>query len=290
MWKVIRKKQALAMLWMGDNVYINIPDHPNAVHDYTYYRRQSNHDFRDLVSSISNYAIWDDHDSSTDDVWLGPYKDKPSWKIPLLNKFEENWINPYNGTDDWPGTYFNFVIGDVEIFMLDGRFYRTNPYVDNPSMLGPAQKTWLLNKLKESEASFKVIASPVPWSFATKTDAKDTWNGFQSERNEIFKYLTDNRIEGVILLSADRHRSDIWKIERENDYPLYEFTSSRLTNQHFHPIIPGSIYGYNEKPSFALITFDTTEPIPTFTYDIYSIDNEKVYTYDLKIDELKYDY
>jgi alkaline phosphatase D len=274
--KTILKHRPIASLWMGDNVYINIPQDPNAVHYYTYYRKHSMPEFRRLVSSTSNYAIWDDHDAATDDCWLGPYKDKPSWKMPLLENFKENWVNPYNGTEEWPGTYFNFVIGDVEIFMLDGRIYRTNPWADNPTMLGPAQKEWLLNSLKKSTAIFKVIASPVPWSFESKKGAKDTWNGFHDERNEIFDFLSDNKIDGVFLISADRHRSDAWKIERDHDYPLYEFMSSRLTNQHTHPLEPGALFGYNEKPSFGKLTFNTKTSDPSVTYDIYNIDNEKI--------------
>jgi alkaline phosphatase D len=275
-WNVIQEYQPSAFLWMGDNVYINIPDNPNGVHYYTYYRRQSRPEFRALVSSTSNYAIWDDHDAATDDVWLGPYNDKPEWKIPLLNVFKQNWINPFYGSDEWPACWHSFKIGDVEFYMLDGRFYRTNPFSENPTMLGPTQKAWLLESLKQSEAVFKVIVSPVPWSYEAKKDAKDTWNGFHDERNQIFDFISHNNIEGVILLSADRHRSDAWEIKRDNDYSFYEFTSSRLTNQHFHELIPASLFGYNEKQSFGLLTFNTKENDPTISYDIISIDNEKI--------------
>lgn len=277
-WKTILKHHPIASLWMGDNVYINMPEDPNGVHYYTYYRRQSRSEFRKLVSSTSNYAIWDDHDAATDDVWLGPYKDKPSWKLPLLEVFKQNWINPFYGSENWPACYFNFNIGDVEIFMLDGRFYRTNPFADNPTMLGPAQKEWLKNSLKSSTATFKVIASPVPWSFESKKGAKDTWNGFHDERDEIFNFLAENKIDGVFLISADRHRSDAWKIERENGYPLYEFMSSRLTNQHFHPLEDGALFGYNDKQSFGKLTFDTKKADPSVTYDIISIDNKKIHS------------
>ena len=280
-WKTIKKHRPLACLWMGDNVYVNMPENPNAVHYYTYYRRQSRSEFRKLVASTSNYAIWDDHDAATDDVWLGPYKDKPEWKLPLLDVFKQNWINPFYGTEEWPGTYLNFSIGDVEIFMLDGRFYRTNPFADNPTMLGPNQKAWLLDALKKSTAIFKVIASPVPWSYESKKGAKDTWNGFHDERDEIFNFLSDNKMDGVFLISADRHRSDAWKIERENGYPLYEFMSSRLTNAHFHPLEPGAMFGYNEKQSFGKLIFDTKKSDPSVTYEIYNIDNEKQHSFTL---------
>ncbi len=287
-WDVIRQKDLSAFLFMGDNVYINMPEQPNAVHYYTYYRRQSRPEFKDLISSTPSYAIWDDHDAATDDVWLGPYKDKPSWKMPLLKVFEQNWVNPFYGSEEWPACYFNFEIGDVEIFMLDGRIYRTNPFADNPTMLGPAQKEWLLASVKKSKATFKIIASPVPWSYESKKDAKDTWNGFHDEREEIFNFLTDNKINGVFLLSADRHRSDAWEIKRDNDYSLYEFTSSRLTNQHSHPLENSALFGYNEKQSFGLLTFNTKLDDPTVTFDIYSIDNEKINSFTLKKSQLSY--
>ena len=287
-WDTILVHQPIAFLAMGDNVYINVPDMPNGVHYYTYYRRQSRPEFRRLVASTAIYAIWDDHDAATDDVWLGPFKDKPVWKMPLLEVFKQNFNNPYYGDADWPGCWHHFSIGDVDFFMLDGRTYRTNPYDENPTMLGPVQKAWLLDHLKNAKGTFKVIASPVPWSLATKGAARDTWNGFKAERQEIFDFLAQNKIDGVILLSADRHRSDAWKIERKNGYPLYEFESSRLTNQHVHELMPGALFGYNEKQSFGLLTFDTTLDDPTVTYQIVSIDNEIVGEMTIKRSEISH--
>lgn len=285
-WDTIKVHNPLAFLWMGDNVYINMPTYPNAVHYYTYYRRQSRPEFRSLVSSTANYAIWDDHDAATDDVWLGPYKDKPGWKIPLLENFKQNFINPYYGTLDWPGTYFNFTIGDVDFFMLDVRFYRTNPFEEKRTMLGPAQKAWLLDALKKSTATFKVIASGVPWAFDAKADSKDTWNGFRDERKEIFDFLADNNINGVLLLSGDRHRTDIRKIDRENGYTLYDWESCRLTNTHVAPLEHGAIFEYNDKQTFGIIKFDTTLPDPLVTFEPMSIDNEKLYEHKLKLTQL----
>ena len=274
MWNAISSRNPQAFLFLGDNVYVDLPELPGGLHQYTYYRRQSGEDFRRLVARTAIYAIWDDHDSATDDVWLGPYRDRPSWKMPSLELFRRNWVNPGYGSEEWPATWFEFAIGDVDFFMLDGRFYRTNPFGESPTMLGPDQKRWLLGRLKQSEATFKVLASPVPWSFDTKGDAVDTWNGFRRERAEIFDFLADNRIEGVFLLSADRHRSDARRIERPNGYPLYEFESSRLTNEAVHDLVPGALFGYNEKQSFGLLTFDMTGPDPAVSFRIVTIDGE----------------
>ena len=223
MWETIISREPEALLFLGDNVYIDLPEMPGAFHDYTYYRRQSRPEYRLLIQSIPVFAIWDDHDSAINDVWLGPYIDKPRWKLPLLNVFKMNWNNPGYGIDSCPGCWFKFTIADVDFFMLDCRFYRTNPLLETTSMLGSLQKEWLFHELTKSTATFKVLVSSVPWAQNTKPGSLDTWDGYAGEREEIFTYIEKERINGIFLLSADRHRSDIWKIERKNGYDLYEF-------------------------------------------------------------------
>ena len=286
MWNTITEHNLPAFLFLGDNVYIDNPTRP-AVQQYCYYRRQSRPEFRSFAASTAIYAIWDDHDFTTNDGRGGPKIDKPKWKIPVWRTFCNNWNNPYyGGGESQPGCWFDFSIGDVDFFMLDGRYYRNNPRGNNTSMLGDAQKKWLFKKLKSSTATFKVLASPVPWAFGTKPGSLDTWEGYKKEREEIFSFLEANKIDGVILLSADRHRSDVWKIERPDGYDLYEFESSKLTNIHTHKLIPGALFGYNKKCSFGLLRFDTTIPDPQVSYQIINIDNEVIHTFSLKKSQL----
>jgi len=288
MWDLIRSYQPEAFLTLGDNVYMDLPAKPNGFVEYTYYRRQSRPEFRRLVSSVPVYAIWDDHDAGMDDVWLGPYQNKPDWKMPLFRNFQQQWNNPAYGALKWPGCWFNFSIGPVEFFMLECRMYRTNPYDKNPTMLGPVQKAWLKKRLKQSKATFKVLTSSVEWTFDTKGAARDTWNGFREERKEIFDFLADNRINGVVLLSADRHRTEAYRNERPNGYPLYEFENSRLTNEHVHDLVPGTLFGYNAKQCFALLTFDLPAPDPVLTFQALSIDNEEVGRVEVKLSEISH--
>ncbi len=297
MWNTIASHKPGALLSLGDNVYIDHPEQTE-VQQYCYYRRQSRPEFRSLAASTGIYAIWDDHDFGTNDCIGGPDIKKPEWKRRVWNTFKNNWNNPYyGGGETQPGCWFDFSIGDVDFFMLDGRYYRTDPQKPNPSMLGPVQKAWLLEKLAASKATFKVIASPVPFALGTKPVAQrtrrgmvpgglDTWEGFKKERKEILEFLEENKIDGVILLSADRHRSDVRIIERPGSYPLYEFESSKLTNIHIHSLVPGALFGYNEKCSFGLLTFDTTLPEAQITYEMINIDNEVVYTLTLKKSQL----
>ena len=286
MWNTIAGHNLPAFLLLGDNVYIDNPTRP-AVQQYCYYRRQSRPEFRDFVASTAIFAIWDDHDFTTNDAGGGPEIYMPEWKIPVWRTFINNWNNPYyGGGEKQPGCWFDFSIGDVDFFMLDSRYYRDKPRGEDPSMLGAAQKKWLFEKLKSSRATFKVLASPVPWALGAKPGSRDPWQGYKAEREQIFSFLESNRIDGVILISADRHRSDAWKIERENGYDLYEFESSKLTNIHTHKIMPGALFGYNKKCSFGLLTFDTTKTDPEATYQIISIDDEVIWKLSLKKSQL----
>ncbi|MCD6287601.1 MAG: alkaline phosphatase D family protein [Candidatus Hydrogenedentes bacterium] len=289
MWDTIRRKQPMAILQMGDNVYIDHPDVPEA-QKYCYYRRLSQPAYRRFVANTPVYAIWDDHDFAYNDHPGGGLDpDVPAWKRDVWNIFRQNFNNPYYaGGEKMPGVWHDLSIGDVDFFMLDCRYYRTDATKPNPTMLGPIQKQWLLDKLKHSTATFKIIASSVPWAFGTKGGTAirddgtkinrgiDTWEGFPAEREEIFGFLEKERIEGVFLISADRHRSDIWKIERPNGYTLYDAMSSKLTNNKSHALVEGALFGYNEKCSFGLLTFDTEKSDPELTYQIINIEGDLI--------------
>ena len=278
MWDTLAAQSFDAFLLLGDNVYIDYPKVPEA-QQYCYYRRQSRPEFRRFTPNVPIYAIWDDHDFTVNDGEGGPGIDTPSWKRPVWNLFKNQWPNPYyGGGNEHPGCWFDFSIGDVDFIMLDCRYYRENPKeVDDPSMLGEFQKDWLKERLKTSTATFKVIASSVPWARDTKPGSDDTWDGFPNEREEIFSFIAENNIDGVLLISADRHRSDAWKVEFPNGYTTYDLMSSRLTNVHTHDLMDGSIFGYNKKCSFGTLEFDTEAEDPSVTYTIKNIDNEEIH-------------
>jgi len=291
MWNTLTARKPLAFLTLGDNVYIDTPEVPETQR-YCYYRRQSRPEYRRFVASTPTFSIWDDHDFGTNDCKGSPGIDDIPWKMPVWRVFRENWVNPsYGGGEACPGVWYDFSIGDVDFIMLDCRFYRVlgqDGAAKPGTMLGPAQKKWFLNRLAASKATFKVLASSVPWSKGTKGGSRDTWDGFPEEREEILSFLEKNRIEGVFLISADRHRSDAYKTQRPKCYPLYEASSSKLTNIHTHGLIKHSLFGYNSKCSFALLTFDTTKADPELTYEVVNIDNEVIHTLPLKRSQLSF--
>ena len=290
MWTTMGTSKPDVLMLLGDNVYSDAPEIPEMQH-YCYYRRQSRPEFRQLVSEASVYSIWDDHDFGTNDCQGGPEINHPNWKIPVWKVYRNNWVNPsYGGGAKLPGVWFDYYIGDVHFIMTDGRIYRD--LVPNeggrPTMLGPEQLNWLKRTIAESKGTFTVLVSPVPWVFGAKGDSKDTWNGFKQERNEILDVIAENKKDGVLLMSADRHRSDLWKIEHDGVYPLYEFNSSRLTNQHVHPELPAAEFSYNKKQSFGLVKFDTTLKDPEVEYSVINIDGKTIHSRKLKRSEISY--
>ena len=290
MWKTIGAVEPRALLLLGDNVYIDDPETP-AMQRFHYFRRQSQPEWMKLAKAVPIYGIWDDHDFTTNDGWGGPEIDSPAWKREVWKVFKENWDNPYyGGGEENPGCWFDFRIGDVHFILLDGRYYRESPKVSDPSMLGPVQLKWLKDTLKKDGAKFKVICSNVPMAPKVKPGSKDTWDGFSEERQDIYQFISEQKIPGVIVLSADRHRSDAYKNDTtiEGMYPLYEFSSSRLTNQHVHKIIESSLFGYNERQSFGRVDFDLAAEDPTVTYTIINIDGESIHSLDVKLSELQF--
>ena len=296
MWTTIRQHDPLALVLLGDNVYIDDPQH-EMTQRYCYYRRQSRPEWRRLVAGRGVYAIWDDHDFGLDDSWGGPETDDPPWKRPVWEIFRENWNNPaYGGGQEQPGCWFDFYIGDVHFILLDGRYYRDRAgrqgvQVENPSMLGTAQRAWLKETLQNSRGTFKILASPVPWAPGVKggpPGGLDTWDGFTEERDAIYDFLYEHGISGVVLISGDRHRSDARRITRPRGYDLYDFLSAGLTNYHTHPVVstPGLLFGYNEKNSFALLHFDTAAEDPALRYEIVNIDGESIWSHELTLSQL----
>ncbi len=282
-WDAIGSTRPIAFLFLGDNLYTDNPTQRNLQRLY-YYRRQLRPEFRRMTSSAATYAIWDDHDFGKDDCAGGPDVDQPDWKVPVWKVFTENWNNPaYGGGPTRPGCWFDFSIGDVDFFMTDGRCYRS---FKDGTMLGPHQKRWLLERLKASKAKFKVIASGTLWTETADKGGKDSWWGVKEEREEIFSLIDREKIPGVILISADRHRTDVYKIERPAGYPLWEFETSKLTNLHTHGTKPQAVFSYNKGNFFGQLTFDTTKADPEVTFQCITIDRESVYSLTLRRSQL----
>ncbi|MFW2384855.1 MAG: alkaline phosphatase D family protein [Akkermansiaceae bacterium] len=262
-WNIMAAQNPIAYLTLGDNVYIDLPkdQQKQRVH---YYRRQFHPAYRNLTATTPIYAIWDDHDFAANDDEGGPQIFKPAWKVKNFGVFAQNWNNPpYAGGKTQPGTFFDFVIGDVHFIMTDGRYYR---HRKGQSLLGDFQKKWLKTTLANSKSKFKVLCSGTLWTEHADKGGKDSWQGYAAERDEIFSLIRDQKIGGVFLLAGDRHRHEMFKLGFDLGYPLYEFQSAKVTNIHTHNANKHALFSYNKGNFFGMLDFDFTSENPSVTY------------------------
>lgn len=147
---------------------------------------------------------WDDHD------YGGDNSDRTAaWRPTAFQVFREYFPSYPLGKY---GIYQSFRYGkDVDVFILDNRSQRDpNQMPDSPekSMLNgehhpDGQLQWLLDGLKNSTATWKLVMSSVPMN---KTMLKgDSWANFADERETIVQYIHDNKIGGVIVIAGDLH-------------------------------------------------------------------------------------
>jgi alkaline phosphatase D len=173
-----------------------------------------------LFRITSVWATWDDHEVRND--FAGPSEPlMPSGR----RAFREYW--PVDPPADDPYRLFRrFRWGRLaEVFLLDTRQYRRpNVEPDGPdkSMLGGAQRAWLLAGLRESPAVWKLVVSSVSLSIPTGRAARDSWangsthltpagtpTGFEHELGRIVRELAEHRVRNVVWLVADVHRAEV---------------------------------------------------------------------------------
>lgn len=224
--QTVRALEPDMFLWLGDNIYAD-SDVPSAIADL-YRRGRVVPALEPLLRETPQLAIWDDHDFGFNDS-----DGQSPFKREALALFRQYWANPAGGEPGNPGIYFVQNYGGVHFFFLDGRYYRDpSAASDGPgkSMLGARQKSWLKKQLKASQAPFKILASGGGWSSAEQEDGGDSWGAYMHERNEIFDFIRDEQIGGVVCISGDSHMGELNCIPRSDQggYDIYDFCSSPL--------------------------------------------------------------
>lgn len=227
------------MLWLGDNIYYRDSDFEPADEAAARMHRRwaatrSFAPLQRLLRTGQHVAIWDDHD-------YGPNNANRDFalKATALAHFKDYWANPGYGLPDVAGTFTRVPLGDVELFLLDDRYHRDDDASEDPArtMLGTAQLEWLKGALRDSRATFKLVANgsrmlsdrPSP-----EQRGGEGWHNFPAERQAFIDWLTAQRIDGVFFVSGDIHYTHLTERERPGTYPLTELTCSPLTAR-VHP-------------------------------------------------------
>jgi alkaline phosphatase D len=230
------KENADFMLWLGDNWYTRESDFFS---EWGLYSRASRDRslpvLQPLLKKMPQYAIWDDHDYGPDNADVSYVLKNSSRKV-----FMDYWANPSYGANG-QGIYSKFSWNGVDFFLLDDRWFRADDKMPdsingqpNPSkkMFGDEQMHWLKNALLlsagDANTGFRMIitGSQVLNPFAPG----DCLRHYPVEYNELISFIADNKINGVVFVTGDRHHSEIIKGITPNCYPLFDITVSPLTS------------------------------------------------------------
>lgn len=189
----------------------------------------------------SVYAIWDDHEVRNN--FAGPSE-------PLMpvgrRAFLDYW--PIVPPEEEPTRlYRKFRWGRLlEVFILDTRQYRSpNTDVDGPgkTMLGAAQRRWLVENVTASTAVWKLVVSSVPLSIPKGPPwGRDSWSnasvfgtpqeggtGFAVERDAILGRLREGGVKNLVFLVTDVHHAELIRHRPTPEWSFHEFVAGPLS-------------------------------------------------------------
>jgi alkaline phosphatase D len=251
--RAMAERQPDVFLFVGDTIYAdhrcgrpeNVPGADFRAADLPGFRAKHRYNRADpavqrLFRSTAVWAIWDDHEVRND--FAGPTE-------PLMptgrRAFLDYWpIQP--PPDDPFRLYRQLRWGRlVEGFILDTRQYRNaNAMPDGPekTMLGGAQRQWLLAGLRRSDAVWKLVVSSVPLSIPTGRAARDSWangsshltpagtpTGFERELLGLVGEMGAGRIRNVVWLVTDVHRAEVIRHTPQPGLVFHELVAGPLS-------------------------------------------------------------
>ncbi|KRG70425.1 alkaline phosphatase D family protein [Pseudoxanthomonas dokdonensis] len=279
-WNAVRALEPDMFLWLGDNIYAD-SDQEGALVDL-YGRGRTVERLEPLLRATPQLATWDDHDFGYNDS-----DGRSPYKADALRIFKQFWANPGYGESDNPGVYFKQHYGGVDFFVLDGRYHRdpTDKVDDaNKTMLGARQKAWLKRELKASRTPFKVLAIGGGWSSAENEKGGDSWGVYLTERNELFDFIRDEDIGGVVCISGDSHMGELNCIPRSQagGYDIYDFCSSPLAqmpaNKNLRQVPEVRVRDtWTRSVNVGLLHFDMDADTPTLRYTLHDVMGEAVW-------------
>jgi alkaline phosphatase D len=249
-WDAILQDKPDVFILLGDNIYGDTEDMDLMARKYDQFNAIPG--FQKLRSNTRLIGTWDDHDYGMNDAGK-EYPEKESSRRLMLSFFQEpeespRWTQP-------GGVYaaYLFQHGDktIQVILLDTRWDRDpllavtreefqseraplqmGPYIPHteagPRMLGEEQWQWLEAQLQQP-ADLRIIGSSI--QVLTDYSGWECWANFPAEQQRLLDLLHTHQVEGVFLVSGDTHWAEFSRIHRASAYPLWELTSSGLTEE-----------------------------------------------------------
>ena len=252
---IIRRQHPDFFLFLGDTIYSDdiCPSPPNelgadfkATTLQTYRARhryqRGAEALRQFLETTPVYVVWDDHEVRNN--FAGPFEEQ----MPVGRQALREYWPIASPVDDPHRLYRRVRYGaDLELFILDTRQYRSrNADPDGPAktMLGAAQLAWLLDGLRTSTATWKVIVTSVPLSIPKGGDAtvpgNDGWaggpdgTGFERERRVIVDTILSYKLKNVVFLAGDVHLAQVnaYDSDRDDVIDFHEYVTGPLSARH----------------------------------------------------------
>lgn len=250
-WSAVLGYKPELFLFTGDNVYGDVLDgksvtDPTLILDSltkAYARADTIPGMKAVRESVPHLAAWDDHDYGLNDGGAEFVHKDAAKKL-----FVDFWkLPPDDPRRTRNGLYHAQVFGPpgkrIQIILLDTRYFRTllkptdqrgakgrERYVpdDSPdkTVLGAEQWTWLEAQLREP-ADLRLIVSSI--QVVADGHGWERWGNLPRERQRLYDLIGKTEAAGVMFLSGDRHIGAIYREPTGTPYPLYDITSSGLT-------------------------------------------------------------
>ncbi len=288
-------KQNDVFVYLGDNIYGDTEDMNVLLTKYG--KLSCKKEFQNLLQSCRVIATWDDHDYGVNDGGVEYAKKEESKNI-----FLDFWNEPaVSERRNHAGIYTSYSYGDsahrVQIILLDERTFRTplitdanDNYIPNPdssaTMLGAEQWVWLKNELMKP-AQVRIIGSGT--QFARSLDGYEAWGNFPMEQEKMFQTIRDANANGVVFISGDVHLAELSKRAEPNLYPVYDLSSSGITQLEGVDIpnanrVGNVVLDYNT----GAIEIDWQQTDPEIFFRIYGVNGEELFVQSVRLSELHF--
>jgi alkaline phosphatase D len=272
-------------LFVGDTTYADVPCKSDAAPGAAFrattlaeYRARHRHNredvaFQEFLRRTPVFAIWDDHEVKND--FAGTTE-------PLMPIGRQAFIDywPVAAGEDPTRLYRSVRWGRLlELFILDTRQYRSdNSLPDGPAktMLGAAQRQWLLDAVPASSATWKIVVSSVPLAVPTgRPERRDSWSnanifglapdkgtGFVRERDAILRHFRERGVRNLVFVGADVHHAELIRHQPHRDWSFHEFIAGPLSAATGRPrplderLGPRTIFAQGGVYNFGEVTID----------------------------------
>jgi alkaline phosphatase D len=237
-WSAVSAWKPDLFVHLGDAVYADTRDSTKLRTIYQQVSRDEH--FAAAQSEFPFLSTWDDHDFGENDAGAAYPMRATSERL-----FFEFWSR--QATDartSRSGVYGSRVVQRggqlVRVILLDTRYFRSawspdtsdtgRRYRQDPdaskTILGEAQWAWLREEITKP-ADVRIIASSI--QVVNDSHGWECWGNFPAERARLLNLIEGEGVDGVIVVSGDRHFSELSREDEYAAYPLYDYTSSGLT-------------------------------------------------------------